>query len=838
MSSASPPRSAPRRRCGDRARARSRPGRARGRGRAPRRRRPRRSAGRRARASTRRRRSTARCPRRSPRHRGRGRGRARGAAARRGRPARRSPRAACARTPRAARRAGRRPRRRSRAAASRRRALTASATASGVARSWRPQMSAVGAAICASSAAAMARKRELAPSSRRAPRRRGRCAPAPGSPRRTPPTVRRSRSGGATRSCAQRCHSASCVASSGSSANACSAIRNAGAGENGASPRASTSTSRPTRPGSVAANRAAIAPPSACPASAGGAAHVASTSSREPAQDERRVELGARGQGRALAREVRRDHPVVPGERGQDAPPVDGSPARPVQQHERRAAPAFQHGGLDPGERHPPAAHRDVGEQAALGLCEPHRIELDGHRSLLASGPVSVRRQRGRRIGEITHSRARARVGSPVRPAALVRARRRRRARGDAELGEDVADVAVDGPVAEHQRRRDRPVRVARRHAPQHLSSRAVSPSGSRPSAVSARIGRARRPGGRTPRARRRAPAAPPPRRRARGTRRPEQLPRRARPRTGPRARCQRRCASRRSASAAAASPPPARASRGRGPRARRAARAGSGAAIASSSAQAARAAASSPAASAISTAAGSRPRAALRIARPGQRALDRGGGGLGPPLRQAQQGEPGLRLAARVARAQVRGLGAGVVAAQPCDLAFAVRRLGRGARPGRLGGAARGPLRLGERLVPGAVQLEQLGPVHQAPPGEGDHVRLRVAPARERGRPLLCAPELVIDVTAVDRAAVDEPGRRSATARRRRPRPSPRRRSAARPRRARAPTRAWPCSCSASASRSASPNRSAITIASAAAASAPRRSPATCRSMTCGSRR
>ena len=142
----------------------------------------------------------------------------------------------------------------------------------------------------------------------------------------------------------------------------------------------------------------------------------------EPAQDELRVELGAGGQGRALAREVRRDHPVAPGERGQDAPPVDGSPARPVQQHERRAAPALQHGGLDPGERHPPAAHRDVGEQAALGLCEPHRIELDGHRSLLGIGsgerPPAARPPHRR-----DHPFARgARVGSPVRP---VRARTR-----------------------------------------------------------------------------------------------------------------------------------------------------------------------------------------------------------------------------------------------------------------------------------------------------------------------------------------------------------------------------------------------------------------------------
>ena len=119
-----------------------------------------------------------------------------------------------------------------------------------------------------------------------------------------------------------------------------------------------------------------------------------------------------------------------------------------------------------------------------------------------------------------------------------------------------------------------------------------------------------------------------------------------------------------------------------------------------------------------------------LRVARPGQRALDRRGGGLGPPLREPQQGQPGLRLAPRMTRAQVRRLRAGVVAAQTCDLAFAVRRLGRGARAGRMGGAARGPLRLGERLVPGPVELEQLGPVHQAPPGEGDHVRLLVAPA------------------------------------------------------------------------------------------------------------
>ena len=159
-----------------------------------------------------------------------------------------------------------------------RRALTAAATASGVARSWRPHTSAVGAAIRASSAGGIARNANcsiIGPSAARACAVRARARFAATNAAHGVPIAAWSRG----RSCAQRCHSASWVDSSGSSANACSAIRNAGAGANGASPRASTSTSRPSRPGSVAAKRAAIAPPSACPASAGGAGHVASTSS-------------------------------------------------------------------------------------------------------------------------------------------------------------------------------------------------------------------------------------------------------------------------------------------------------------------------------------------------------------------------------------------------------------------------------------------------------------------------------------------------------------------------------------------------------------------------------
>ena len=66
---------------------------------------------------------------------------------------------------------------------------------------------------------------------------------------------------------------------------------------------------------------------------------------------------------------------------------------------------------------------------------------------------------------------------------------------------------------------------------------------------------------------------------------------------------------------------------------------------------------------------------------------------------------------------------------------------------------------RLLERIPPLAVELEDLRPVHEAAPGEGDHLRLKRPPVRERPRPLARAPHLVDLLAREDHAAVDDPG-------------------------------------------------------------------------------
>jgi hypothetical protein len=60
------------------------------------------------------------------------------------------------------------------------------------------------------------------------------------------------------------------------------------------------------------------------------------------------------------------------------------------------------------------------------------------------------------------------------------------------------------------------------------------------------------------------------------------------------------------------------------------------------------------------------------------------------------------------------------------------------------------------DRLRPGAVQVQDLGAMHQAPTGEGDHVRLAVAPGRQRLGPLAGTPPLQDLLAGVQHRAVD----------------------------------------------------------------------------------
>ena len=69
------------------------------------------------------------------------------------------------------------------------------------------------------------------------------------------------------------------------------------------------------------------------------------------------------------------------------------------------------------------------------------------------------------------------------------------------------------------------------------------------------------------------------------------------------------------------------------------------------------------------------------------------------------------------------------------------------------------GPARLGQRVRPCALELQDLRAMHQARRGEDHHLALLLAPAAERGRPLASAAERVDPLAAVDHAAVDQTG-------------------------------------------------------------------------------
>ena len=68
-------------------------------------------------------------------------------------------------------------------------------------------------------------------------------------------------------------------------------------------------------------------------------------------------------------------------------------------------------------------------------------------------------------------------------------------------------------------------------------------------------------------------------------------------------------------------------------------------------------------------------------------------------------------------------------------------------------------PPRFLERVTPGAGERHDLGPMHEAEALVRDHVRLLLAPARQRLRPLARAPKLVHVTAERDRVAVDDAG-------------------------------------------------------------------------------
>ena len=138
--------------------------------------------------------------------------------------------------------------------------------------------------------------------------------------------------------------------------------------------------------------------------------------------------------------------------------------------------------------------------------------------------------------------------------------------------------------------------------------------------------------------------------------------------------------------------------------------------------------------------------------------ATDRRLRGVDLPLGQSEPRQTGLRLSSAPAGLVVRLLGLRELAAQPVQLALLVeggtdRRLRPPEEP-----LAR-PLRRVDRVRPGAAQLHDLGAMHQAVAAERDEIRLRVAPVRQRRRPLLRPTQIEDLLARLDHAAVDGPG-------------------------------------------------------------------------------
>ena len=69
------------------------------------------------------------------------------------------------------------------------------------------------------------------------------------------------------------------------------------------------------------------------------------------------------------------------------------------------------------------------------------------------------------------------------------------------------------------------------------------------------------------------------------------------------------------------------------------------------------------------------------------------------------------------------------------------------------------GPPRLFQRLRPRALELQDLGTMHQTTSREGHEVGLTLAPAREGGGPLPGTAKLVGVLAGEDDAAIDDPG-------------------------------------------------------------------------------
>src|SRR5215213_2643515 len=137
--------------------------------------------------------------------------------------------------------------------------------------------------------------------------------------------------------------------------------------------------------------------------------------------------------------------------------------------------------------------------------------------------------------------------------------------------------------------------------------------------------------------------------------------------------------------------------------------------------------------------------------------AADRGARGRCVRLGQAQQGQTRQRLPPAAAGVPVGCFGSGELPPQTVDLTLPVAGTSDRSPIHRPSGTLAGPPRLLDRVKPRTVKLYDLGAMYQARACECHHVWLLLAPSREGGRPLLCAAQLVRVLAAQDHAAIDQ---------------------------------------------------------------------------------
>src|SRR5207342_2308026 len=135
-------------------------------------------------------------------------------------------------------------------------------------------------------------------------------------------------------------------------------------------------------------------------------------------------------------------------------------------------------------------------------------------------------------------------------------------------------------------------------------------------------------------------------------------------------------------------------------------------------------------------------PASADAVLRFAQRLPDRGRGAIDLAFRVAQQREPRMWRLPVLAGFAIRVVGRVVLTPQTLKLAAPVERPAD-RRVRGFGEALAGALGLVDRVGPVSLQLQDLGPMHQALAAVRHELGLRLAPPTQRCRPLACSADV-----------------------------------------------------------------------------------------------